>query len=151
MASLLKQLRAELEQVIGEEIEAVYLYGSRARGEARSDSDVDILVVLRHDFHYFDMVEGTGEIAARLSLQYDTVISLAFSTAEKFHHQRIPFYLNIKREGIVDMNQGRKPPGLNDSIGLMEIIPVRRRFYVRINKRNVVRYGLNFRADFDKV
>lgn len=101
MASLLQHLRAELERVIGEEIEAVYLYGSQARGEARPDSDVDVMVVLRSDFHYFDMVERTGEIAARLSLQYDTVISLAFSSAQKFNYQKIPFYLNIKQEGIV--------------------------------------------------
>jgi uncharacterized protein len=101
MASLLPHLRAELERVIGEEIEAVYLYGSQARGEARPDSDVDVMVVLHSDFRYFDMVERTGEIAARLSLQYDTVISLAFSSAAQFNHQKIPFYLNIKQEGVV--------------------------------------------------
>ena len=101
MENLLQQLRTELEWAIGEQIEAIYLYGSRARGEARPDSDVDVMVVLRSDFHYFDMVERTGEIAARLSLQYDTVISLAFSSAAQFNHQKIPFYLNIKQEGIM--------------------------------------------------
>ena len=97
---LLQLLRAELFRVLGEQIETIYLYGSQARGDARPDSDVDVLVVLRDDFRYFDMVERTGEIVARLSLQFDTVISLAFSSRRKFDQQKIPFLLNVRQEGI---------------------------------------------------
>lgn len=100
MPSLLQQLRTELHRVLGEQIEAIYLYGSQARGDARPDSDVDVLVVLRNDFSYFEMVERTGEIAARLSLQFDTVVSLAFSSLEKFNQQKLPFLLNVRQEGI---------------------------------------------------
>jgi predicted nucleotidyltransferase len=100
VTGLLQQLRTELNKAIGEQLEALYLYGSQARGEARPDSDVDVLVVIRGEFQYFDMVERTGEIAARLSLQYDTVISLAFTSAEKFNNQKIPFLLNVRQEGI---------------------------------------------------
>ena len=100
ITGLLQLLRAELFRVLGEQIEVIYLYGSQARGDARPDSDVDVLVVLRDDFRYFDMVERTGEIAARLSLQYDTVISLTFSSLKKFNQQKIPFLLNVRQEGI---------------------------------------------------
>ncbi len=100
LTGLLQQLRAELNRVIGKQIEALYLYGSQARGEARPDSDLDVLVVIRGDYQYFDLVERTGEIAARLSLQYDTVISLAFTSAEKYNNQKIPFLLNVREEGI---------------------------------------------------
>jgi predicted nucleotidyltransferase len=98
--NLLQQLRAELQRVLGEQLEAIYLYGSQARGDARPDSDVDVLVVLRKNFSYFKMVEQTGEIAARLSLQYDTVLSLGFTSIDKFNHQKIPFLLNVRQEGI---------------------------------------------------
>jgi predicted nucleotidyltransferase len=100
MTNLLQQLRTELHRVLGLQIEAIYLYGSQARGDARPDSDIDVLVVLRGDFSYFEMVERTGEIAARLSLQYDTVVSLAFSSLEKSNQQKIPFLLNVRQEGI---------------------------------------------------
>ncbi|RPJ52351.1 MAG: nucleotidyltransferase domain-containing protein [Chloroflexi bacterium] len=100
VADVLQQLRAELTLVLNEQIEGLYLYGSQARGDARPDSDLDVLVVIRDDFQYFEMMERTGEIAARLSLQYDTVISLAFTSVEKYNSQKIPFLLNVRQEGI---------------------------------------------------
>ena len=44
---ILTRFRAALAQVYGDRIERVVLYGSRARGDARSDSDYDIAVFLK--------------------------------------------------------------------------------------------------------
>jgi predicted nucleotidyltransferase len=45
---ILKRFRAALDQLYGDRIERVVLYGSRARGDAREDSDYDVAVFL-HD------------------------------------------------------------------------------------------------------
>jgi len=50
---ILRQLRQELHQLWGNRLEAIYLYGSQARGDAHPDSDVDVLAVLKGDFDYF--------------------------------------------------------------------------------------------------
>ncbi|MBV5347741.1 nucleotidyltransferase domain-containing protein, partial [bacterium] len=43
---ILSKFRAALDALYGERIERVVLYGSRARGDARPDSDYDVAVFL---------------------------------------------------------------------------------------------------------
>ena len=44
---ILARFRATLGEIYGERIERVILFGSRARGDARPDSDYDVAVFLR--------------------------------------------------------------------------------------------------------
>ena len=53
---ILKRFRTALEEVYGERLERVVLYGSRARGDARPDSDYDVAVFLR------DMPDRVAEL-----------------------------------------------------------------------------------------
>ena len=44
---ILKRFRAALDEIYGDRLERVVLFGSRARGEARQDSDYDVAVFLK--------------------------------------------------------------------------------------------------------
>ena len=101
LAELLSILRQELSTLLGDRLEAIYLYGSQARGEAQPGSDIDVLVVLRGNFDYFDMVKQTSYITAELSLEYETVISCVFATKERYEQRQTPLLINIRREGIL--------------------------------------------------
>ena len=100
LSKILKTLRSGLAELLGDQLEAVYLYGSHARGEATSDSDIDVLIVLDGDFDYFEMIEKTGDLAAKLSLENDTVIALAFVTKDNYKTRQTPFLINVRREGV---------------------------------------------------
>lgn len=44
---LLQELKSKLQELYGDRLFSVLLYGSVARGEANADSDIDVLVVLK--------------------------------------------------------------------------------------------------------
>jgi len=101
LTAILKQLRYELAGILGKRLEAVYLYGSQARGDARSDSDIDVLIVIRGDFDYFKMLESTSYPAWKLSLENDIVISRVFVSKAKFNQVNTPFLMNVHQEAVL--------------------------------------------------
>jgi len=101
ITTILRVLRRELSRELGNQLETVLLFGSRARGESRKDSDIDVLIVVRGEFDYGDLIKRTSKIVSDLSLQHDVVISRAFASKERFENEQSPFFLNVRREGVV--------------------------------------------------
>jgi predicted nucleotidyltransferase len=100
LQGILRGLRRDLARVLGDQLQSVILYGSQARGQARSDSDIDVLVVVRDDSDYGDLIRRTSAAVAALSLQHDVVISRVFVSRERFEREQSPFLLNVRREGV---------------------------------------------------
>ena len=100
LKTLLIILRESFKQIFGEQFDSMLLYGSRARGDARADSDIDVLVILRDKFDYARAIAQTSEIVARLSLENDVVISRSFVAKDRFEYEKSPFLLNVQREGV---------------------------------------------------
>jgi predicted nucleotidyltransferase len=100
LGEILQRVRAELAGALGDELDAVSLYGSQARGDARPDSDIDLLIVMRGPFDPADVRRRTAHIASRWSLEYDTVISRAFATRAQLEQEMSPFMLNVRDEAV---------------------------------------------------
>ena len=62
---VLTRLRAAVGKAYGERLERVVLYGSRARGDHRPDSDYDIAVFIRDPGDLWDELGTLAEITAR--------------------------------------------------------------------------------------
>lgn len=92
----------QCKRIFGEP-ESAYLYGSYARGDYHSESDVDIFIAVRKtqeeiSAHRMDV----AKIASDLSLEYDVTVSIAVKPAEQFEKYQsiLPYYQNVIKEGI---------------------------------------------------
>ncbi len=89
-----------LRQIFGDQLVSVLLYGSFARGEGRDDSDIDLVCVLRPPFVYNEAIRRSSLLTAQLSLKYDVVLSRVFVSEEELRTRNLPFFMNIRKEGV---------------------------------------------------
>lgn len=98
--SLLTELKTGLHTLYGRRLHGIYLYGSCARGQANSESDVDILVVLDIIPSYSAEVDRTSTLIATLALKHSVSVSRVFVTLHNWQQGQTPFLLNAREEAV---------------------------------------------------
>lgn len=105
---LLDETVRDLSRALGDDLVRVVLFGSRARGAASRDSDVDLLVILRSRRPELeDAVSGvTYEVMWRHRFNYlVTPLVLDEPTYEQMRLAGYSLTRNVEREGIVLWNR----------------------------------------------
>ncbi len=102
LMDLLTQLRDALHRALGDNLARVMLYGSQARGDAASDSDVDVLIVLRRAGD--SDRETVHRLAYRLMWDRDFRHVLALNIIDADHYamlrdKRSSYLGNVEGEG----------------------------------------------------
>jgi uncharacterized protein len=98
---ILRELKKGLATIYGDQLKAVYLFGSFARGEGKlPDSDIDVMIVLKGEFNYWEMDKRSSELVANLSLENDVVISTKLASEAKYAESKMPLYINVRKEGV---------------------------------------------------
>ena len=98
----LMQMIPGLQDIYGDLISSVILYGSTARGTRAEDSDVDVALLLRSGTTK-EMRGRMLDLVVDLELACGKVLSVICIDYEKFSEwkETLPFYKNIREEGIV--------------------------------------------------
>jgi uncharacterized protein len=96
---ILSRFRAALDEVYGERIERVVLFGSRARGEARPDSDYDIAVFLRQPDELWSELGHLSHITTDILHDTGAVISAKPFPAGAYREPS-PLMREIRADGL---------------------------------------------------
>jgi len=84
--------------------EKVILFGSQARGDAREDSDWDLLVLLNKEKKTFEDENTYAYPFDKMGWKRGVAINtILYSTKEWQEKSITPFYKNVEKEGI-DIN-----------------------------------------------
>jgi len=101
LKSILHRLKQNLADLYGDRLLHLTLFGSQARGDAESGSDIDVLVVLKPPVNPGEEIKRTGKAIADLSLHYDVIISCLFMDETHYQTRNGSLLRNIRKEGIL--------------------------------------------------
>lgn len=103
MEEICRRVVAAYRKAYGDDIEAIYLYGSYARGDYDEESDIDFAAIVKGE--PLDLSKKRNQVwddTVRMDLELDVVSSPMVISSKIFkeHKNEIGYYGNIFKEGI---------------------------------------------------
>jgi predicted nucleotidyltransferase len=96
-----RQCKDILKEYYGPQFGGLILYGSTARGEESSASDIDLLVLLSKPFDYLHELRRIVDLLYSVQLESKYLISARPAAKDEFEHGVIQLYRNAKEEGQI--------------------------------------------------
>ncbi len=102
---VISEFSNKVTKILGKHLKQIILYGSYARGDFNSGSDIDIMILVDlKDKELEDKYEKIIEIAYDIEENNDFMIHLSplLKNIDNFNYwiDTIPFYMNVKKEGV---------------------------------------------------
>jgi len=97
---LLGQIRKSLEDIFGNRLKGVILYGSEARDEAAPDSDIDLLVILEGPVNLWD--DTKTAVSALYDFQNELMRSIHVVPVDavEYEAQEFSIYRTAHEQGL---------------------------------------------------
>jgi predicted nucleotidyltransferase len=97
-----QEISEKIQQILGEKLRKIILYGSYARGDFDEESDIDIMVLADlTDDEIRKYEKQLIEMSSKIDLKYNVLTSIFVKNSEFFYTQVnvLPFYYNVKKDG----------------------------------------------------
>ena len=98
---ILAELKDRLSEAYGERLHAVVLFGSEARGDARPDSDIDVMAVLDElSGDYGDELERGLAAVYPVALRIGRRVSVKPLARDEYEQGDSPLLREVRRSGV---------------------------------------------------
>ena len=97
----LGEFKNQILQKLGRRVLAVKIFGSKARGNAKKTSDIDILVLVKTSS--LKTEEIIFDVATQVLIKYGVDLSVKIFSSKEFQEGlslEIPFYLKVHKEAL---------------------------------------------------
>jgi len=97
LRSLIEQLKTGFQP----QVSRIVLFGSKARGDAQIDSDIDVLIIVTDEG--WSIKSKILQLGSRLSLEFDVLFNLFIVGENRWQYMKdiqFPIYQTISEEGI---------------------------------------------------
>ncbi|MCI7169758.1 nucleotidyltransferase domain-containing protein [bacterium] len=95
---------SQIKMMLGDQFSKMILYGSYARGDYQSNSDVDILILAKMSESEIKVIENEiFDLAFDVEMETGVDISPIVKNEDHYMYwaDTLPFYKNIKEEGVL--------------------------------------------------
>jgi predicted nucleotidyltransferase len=97
--AIIATLAAELKQRLGTHLRGLWLFGSRARGDARLNSDYDLLILV--DESSAELRDRILDLQVEMLDRHDALVATLLRTEDEWQRsQTYPLARNIAREAV---------------------------------------------------
>ena len=97
---LLKKIKDRLAAAYGDRLQGVVFYGSEARGDARRDSDIDVLVLLEGPVASWQDIKIGADALYPIMLRIGRTIDAMPVDVRRYEEGNAPLYVSAQREGV---------------------------------------------------
>lgn len=96
----LAEFRLAIQRIYGGHLQDVVLFGSWARGEATTDSDIDLAVILSGSIVPGEEIDRMIDVITDLNFKYGVLISVYPVSSKDYLGLDSPILMNVRSEGV---------------------------------------------------
>ena len=103
LLNILTDVKNEIRKIFGDKLRHLILFGSYARNEHATDSDIDIMILVEESEERLRRYKYiVADIMGELSLKHEKLISLIEIPYNRYarYLDVLPFYRNVYDEGV---------------------------------------------------
>ena len=103
---VISEFITEINNKFGDRIKKIILYGSYARGDFNTSSDIDIMILTDlKDEEIYDYFVKISDLAYDIECNnnFNITLSPLIKNIDKYNYwlEALPFYMNVQKEGVV--------------------------------------------------